>query len=482
MRINFVRSLFKRNHVWKVPSEKNETSEILEKNGNNWMQFVAVISVSTMSIASGAFEMWLSPALPHIISDDFKFKVTSDEVSWVVSLFNVGEVFGFLVHPFLINRIGRKYTLLASAVPQFIASLLLFMADDVSMLYAARIVGGIGFGAGGIAQNFYISEIADKNIRGRLGAFPALGFLIGTISILVTGAFTTYNGMNLTIMCFPLIFMATFYFMPESPYFYLQRNQDEEALKILAKFKGVNDLKTLKLEISKIKEVIIEDRRNKKFVLRSLIENKRHRKSLIIVAILKIAVVFSGARVIATYFQVIFSYTGFTLGPQYIMLIMAPTVAVLIVPTILLVDIIGRRLVILYSSIACSLSLLIVGCFFFWKDHIDPNDMNIFSWIPLISLLVLDIGCIALAATAGVLGVELFSIQIKSTALSVLFLEGQLLEFLTKFTFENITNNIGIYGTFWIYCVLCLIFSLAGFFVTPETKGKTLEEIQLLLD
>ncbi|XP_051159119.1 facilitated trehalose transporter Tret1-like isoform X2 [Leptopilina boulardi] len=482
MKVNFIRSFFKKNYVWKVPSEKNDTSEILGKSKNNWMQYMAVISVSTMSIASGAFEMWLSPALPYIKSTDFKFQVSSDQISWIVSLFNIGEIIGFLVHPFFINRIGRKYTLLASAVPQLLASILVFIAENVTTLYAARIIGGIGFGAGSIVQNFYISEIAEKDIRGRLGAFPALGFLIGTMSILLTGAFSTYDGMNLTILSFPLIFMVSISFMPESPYFYLQRNQDEKAMKILTKLRGVNDSKSLELELSKIKEAIIEDKKNKKFILRNLIETKRHRKSLIIVAILKIAVAFSGARVIAMYFQVIFSYTGFTLGPQYIMLIMAPVVAVLIVPTIVLVDYLGRRLIILYSSIACSLGLFIVGFFFFWKDHIDSNDINLFSWIPLIALVILDIGCIALAATAGILSVELFSIQVKSTALALLFLEGQLLEFLIKLTFENITNNIGIHGTLWIYCALCFGVSLIGFYVTPETKGKTLEEIQLLLD
>lgn len=434
-----------------------------------------------MSMGTGAAELWMTPALPHLKSTNFKFSVSTEELSWIISLFNVGEIIGFLLYPLIIDRIGRKNTLLVFFMPQVLSCALTLSAENVITLYFARIIGGIGYGAGTVVQVIYVNEIADKNVRGLLISISRLAFLIGCISIILVGSLASYDTMNLVVLLLQPIFILTFFFVPESPYFYLKRHRDEEAIKSLSKLHGIDDIKILELKINDMKEDIIEDGKSKTFALRSLFEKKRHRKAFFIVATLKIGVAFSGSSVIAVYTQEIFSYTGFSIAPEYSMIILVAIVSVGIVPIVLLVDYVGRRMVILYSSIICSLSLIVLGLFFFLKIHLQISDLSSISWSPLVALIFLELSSVALLCTSFVISGEIFSSQVKSTALSFLYIKTKLLEVLMKLSFENVVRVFEIYGVFWTYAATCLLLCLTGFYITPETKGKTLEEIQMLL-
>ena len=435
-----------------------------------------------MSMGTGAAELWMTPALPYLKNTKFKFPVSTDELSWIISLFNVGEIIGFLLYPLIIDRIGRKNTLLAFFLPQILSCTLILIAQNVITLFSARIIGGIGYGAGTVVQIIYVNEIADKNIRGLLISISRLAFLIGCISIILVGSFTSYDMMNLVVLLLQPIFILTFFFVPESPYFYLKCHREEEALKSLSKLRGIEDIKILDIEINKMKEDIIEDGKSKNFALRNLFENKRHRKAFFIVATIKIGVAFSGSSVIAVYTQEIFSYTGFFIPPEYSMIILVTIVSIGVVPIVLLVDYVGRRVMILYGSIVCSLSLTVLGLFFFLKIYLHINGLSSISWSPLVALIFLELASVALLCTSFVISGEIFSSQVKSTALSFLYIKTKLLEVLIKLSFENVVGVFQIYGVFWIYAAACFLLCLTGFYITPETKGKTLEEIQILLD
>ena len=431
----------------------------------------------------GIADSWTSPALPFLQSSDSDFRVTVDESSWIASLFNAGAIIGYIIYPFFIDRLGRKYALLILFIPQLTSLVLIYVARSVVLLYIARFISGMGYCAGEIVGYIYIAEIADKKIRGSLILLEAISYSTGGLIVVTMGAFVSYNNMNLISLSVPLLFITIFPFLPESPYFCLKNNREEDAIKILSRLRGVKDLKALEPEINRMKEAIIEGEISKKFAMRKLFENKRHRKALLIVALVKASTAFSGYLAVSSYSQEILSYSGFSLAPEYGTIILTAATLIFIIPTAPLVDYVGRRWLTLSSAIICSLSLGVVGLFFFLKYYLEINDHRSISWMPLVALMVFKISIMAgIYSTSNVLASELFPVEVKSSAFALISIAREILLFLVNLGFEWSIHMFGIYSVFWFYALSCFLLSYLCFIIMPETKGKNLEEIQKMLD
>ena len=436
--------------------------------------------MSLISLGFGNAEYWTSPALPHLRNNNKEFKITGDESSWIASLLSIGFIFGFLFSSLIVDRLGRKFSLLIFAIPQIISWVLIYLAKNVIFLYSARFIGGTGLGGGFAITLVYLGEISDKRFRGLFVTITKLMRSLGSILTLASGAFASYDVMNLILLSVPLTFVAIFIFMPESPYFYLYRNREEEAVASLSKFRGTKDIKILEPDIKRMKDGIIESKEHKNS-LKILFQKKRHRKAFLIVLVMQANASFSGARAVGAFFQDILSHTGVSIEPKYAALILEIVTFFLDIPVIFLIDHIGRRLTILLSGIAGSISLTIVGLFFFLKNY-QQLDLSSISWICLVALTIFKVASIGLFTSPSVLSSELFSIQVKSSAVSLLHILKEFFMFLVKLSFERLVMTLGIYGVFWIYAIACIVLSLTGFLITPETKGKNLEDIQQLLD
>ena len=396
-------------------------------------------------------------------------------------MLSIGEIFGYLLYPLLIDRIGRKYSLIIFAIPQIISWTLIYLAQNVIFLYLARFIGGIGLGGGYAITILYLGEISEKKFRGIFVTTSKVMRILGSIMSLASGAFLSYDTMNLILLSVPLIFLASFIFMPESPYFYLYRNRGKEATDSLSKFRGTKNLQILEAEIKRMKDGIIESKELKQNALKMVFRNRRHRKAFLIVVTLQAAVAFSGSKAISAYFQDIFSYSGVSIAPQNAALALESLTFLFLIPLVFLVDKIGRRFGILLSGLASAASLGTVGLFFFLKDNLQIDTSSI-SWVSLVALGIFKVTSICLYSIPAVLSSELFSMQVKCSAVSLIFIIKESMMFVVKLSFERSVNAFGTYGVFWIYTGACFVLSLTGFFITPETKGKTLEEVQLLLD
>ena len=439
--------------------------------------------MTLIDVGDAGADYWTSPALPYLESQNSPFPITTDEMSLIPSIFHVGALIGLLLYTQFVDRIGRKYTLLLFSSLQIISWALIFVAQGVNLLYVARLIGGIGYAGGIIVKAIYVGEIAEKNIRGLFIFFGNIAYCLGSLITVSTGAFLSYDAMNLVLLSLPILFVVIFPFMPESPYFYLKCKREKEAVDSFSRLRGTTNAKIIEEEITRMKEAIIEAERNKKNSLLKLFESKRSIKGFMIILLLKAGLMLSGMHVIRAYCQEIFNYSGFSIAPEYSTVILTFIVLVGGTPTAPLADYIGRRMLTLYSAIICSLSLFIVGVFFFLKFYIQIEDLSSISWIPLVALIVYQISWAAGIMTSMVLlSSELFSVDVKSSALSLSYIAGEFFLFIAIFGYKRTIENFGIYGLFWMYAVACLVLPLMSIYIMPETKGKTLEEIQKLLD
>ena len=434
-------------------------------------------------IGLGAADVWTSPALPHLESNESEIKVSSTEASWIASLLHVGAIFGYMLYPYMIDSIGRKNTLLLLIIPQLASWILTIFAKDVYSLYAARIICGLGYCAGYAVQGIYISEISSKSIRGILLLCSEVNYQIGTLMLLTIGALCSYKVMNLSMLSTPILFLITFIFMPDSPHYYLQKGSDKKALESISRLRGTKKLNILEPEITKIKKAIIEGQQSNKNAMGQLFENKRYRKALLIVLIANATKGLSGSFAIGTYTQQIFTDSGFSLSPEFSTILVAVVKIIAGLVGSQLIEYVGRRFLYLYAGIVGSFSLGIVGFFFFLKFYWKIEDLSGFSWLPLVGLASFQIvSAASLNSIPVILTLELFPTEVKSLASAIAFLVFELFVFFITLIFDGFNEIVGIYTTFLIYGICCFTGTCTIFCITPETKGKSLEEIQELLD
>jgi MFS family permease len=168
-------------------------------------------------LSSGAALGWTSPANPKFKdgSDDrYNFTLNDEQLSWVGSSLNLGAAAVCIPIGILLNLIGRKWSMLSLVIPFTIGWALIIWAQNLTMLIIARVLIGIAGGAFCVASPVYIGEIAQKEIRGSLGAYFQLMITIGILFVYAVGAGVSVFVLSIICGLLPLIFGAVFFFMP----------------------------------------------------------------------------------------------------------------------------------------------------------------------------------------------------------------------------------------------------------------------------
>ena len=426
----------------------------------------------------GTMYSWTSPALPFLRSNESEISINNVEGSAIATFLDVGAFIGDVVLIFLSGFIGRKYSIFILAVPYTISWLMIILAKNVFTLYASRIISGFTSDMCLCLSTMYVGEIADKNIRGALLTGLKIFINMGHVYVKTAGAFLSYKMMNIMMFIIPLIFLTTFSFMPESPYYLLQKNRREEALKALMKLKGVKKPEFVSTELERMHKFVKESQENKKWMFRELFYTKANRRSFCVVVIAWITKFLSGMVTIDAYTQDIFEETEIPLSPEICAMIIAIVSLSMTVVSAFIIERAGRKISLLLSSLLCALGLLMVGLFFFLKTYL-MLDVKSYTWLPLFGLIVYEVAfALGLAYIPIVLMGEMFALNIKMLAAFTVYFICTIIVIVLKSSFEWVNNVAGIYTTFWFYATCTVAGSLIYFSIAPETKGKTLEEIQ----
>lgn len=421
---------------------------------------------------------WSTSAIPHLKSENSKIRITEMQGSLIASLNYIGMIVGFASSPFLMDRLGRKLSLILVGLSQIVGWLLINQSQSVHALYIARIISGIS-DFSFIVSMIYAGEIADKKIRGTLSSIQILSFSLGIFYMITIGAFLSYETVNKLGFLIPIIFLITFAFMPETPYYLLIRGRDDEAMNTLMKLKNTDNKEDIKLDLERMKAAIVESRENCKSSFHELYSTSGCRRSFLALLFLKVTKQLSGITAIVVYGQEILNQSGFSLESKYLIVILCAGKVFSGIITTSLIDILGRKIILLISAFGTCLALTVVGFFFFLQNYL-KIDCTTFNWLPFVGLMIHVITFnIGLAHVPAVFVGEVFSIKVKVLAASFALTAEAFVGFLIIVNFIPMTETIGIYGTFWFFAVMCLIGPIISNLIVPETKGKYLEDIQI---
>ncbi|XP_015379736.1 PREDICTED: facilitated trehalose transporter Tret1-2 homolog isoform X1 [Diuraphis noxia] len=445
------------------------------REGKKFRQYAAALSTTIGPFAVGTVLAWTSPVLPMLQSENSRIPITADEGSWVGSLIAIGAIIGSIPAGKGADIFGRKPTIAALAVPFIISWAMIYFATSVWELYVARLIAGAVIGGVTATVPMYIGEIAESSIRGELGSYIQVKVTLGILYVYAIGPFVSYEGLAVLCGIIPVImFVLVLLVAPETPTYLLRSGRRKEAEHSLVLLRGheydiAGELEELQQQLEE------EQKRSSKF--KDLISSRATVRASIAVMGLLSFLSFSGINVLIFYAESIFKSSSSSISPQVSSIIIGVLQVKFTFASALLVDKAGRRVLLLISDSVMAVCLGCLGYFFWLQEH--AVDVSAFSLIPLISLGVyISTFSLGFGPIPGVMMGELFSPDVKGLALGIVCVIASLLEFVVVKMYQNLLDWFDHGITFWIFAGFCVLGTVFVWFLVPETKNKTLQEIQ----
>lgn len=405
------------------------------------------------------------------------FRLSTMMEGLVVSSILIGGTIGVGVAGVLADRFGRRKMLIWSALIFFVSALLQSSAASVGILIAARMFGGLGIGMASMLSVTYISEVAPANIRGRLGSVYQLANAVGIVSVyFINSAVLAGRTPNWTenigwrVILLLAAIPALIYFLillpiPESPRWQIQHSQNQKALKTLVLLNGDERGKT---EYDKI----IADRNAQEEG--KTVDKHYLRKVTIIGIILAVLQQAAGINVIIYYAPTVFRQAGATGNMQTLtnsMIGIACFFGVLV--SMWLSDKLGRKILLLVGCAGMTIVQFSVG-------FILANHLKLGMFPPFLIALFLFLFNISMGPLVWVLLGEIFPNSFRGRGMSITNVCMWIANWAISQFFPTALAKFGIGITFTFFGLMCAISFIFILTVLPETKGKSLEDIQKL--
>ncbi|CAK9814494.1 Facilitated trehalose transporter Tret1 [Anthophora quadrimaculata] len=455
---------------------------LVSNNGNQIVpskklpQYIASLTATLGALAIGTTLGWTSPAGDNgkNLQTLYGINISAEEFSWMSSIGAIGSAVICIPTGILADILGRKYTMLLLVIPFTIGWLLIIFANSVLMFYIGRFITGIGSGAFSVVIPIYIAEIAESSIRGTLGSYFQLLLTVGILLTYVLGPLVNMRILSIICAIEVLIFFGIFVFMPESPIFYLKKGTENSARKSLIRLRGAQY--NIENELQEHKEALMENSENTARFW-TVMKSKTTLKSFIIGYGLMFFQQTCGINVVIFYTTSIFEKAGSSLNADESTMIVGLLQVIAVFVSSLIVDRAGRKVLLLTSILSLCLTSCTLGLYFYLLEI--NQDVSTIMWLPLASMCIYIVMFnMGFGPLPWLVMSEIFAPEIKGIAASSTCLFNCILVFIITKYFNNVSQAIGIGETFWLFSVFCIVGAFFVYFIVPETKGRTLEEIQ----
>jgi sugar porter (SP) family MFS transporter len=395
---------------------------------------------------------------------------------WIVSVLLLGAILGAILSGYLADKISRKWTKVISGCIYVVGALGCAFAVSIPMLIGFRFILGLSVGTASFVAPLYISEVSPPRVRGGLVSFNQLMITAGILlAYLVNFAFASMpDGWRwmLGVGAIPgaalAIGMLT---VPRTPRWLMEHGKEKEARDVLKRLRGSDPDADIDGEIAEIREA--QETENATTIRDLLRPNIR--PLIWIGAGLAIFQQFVGINTVIYYAPTILSNTGLTDSASITQTVfVGVTNVVFTIVAVLLLDRVGRRRLLLIGTVGLTVAIIFLGVFFAspWLQH------NA-SYLALVALIVyIAAFAVGLGPVFWLMISEIYPTGIRSKAMSLATVLNWAANFLVAGTFLSLIALISRQGTFFVFGALGILAILFFVWKVPETKDKSLEQLQ----
>ncbi len=404
-----------------------------------------------------------------------QFNLSAELTGWAASSLLVGCMAGALLGGPMGDRFGRKPSLIFCAVLFALSSLGSALPNALGPFAWARFAGGIAIGAASMLSPLYIAEIAPEKIRGTLVALYQLAIVAGILVVFFVNlqiqrmgdeTWNTQVGwrwMFASLALPSLVFGICMAVVPESPRWLMKMGRRTEARQVLERVGGAESAGR---EIAQIDAALREEQGRWKELFTT-----GYRRALLIGILLAVFGQFSGINSIMYYAPEIFKAAGSGTDSAFSQTVIVGAVNVLFTfVAIWLVDRAGRRPLLIAGTLVQVVALVAVGVMF----HRGQSGVGVLLCI----LLFVAAFAVAMGPIPWIVNSEIFPTKLRGRAMSVAIFCLWLADWVVTQTFPMLRESIGPAKTFWVYAFCSLLSTVFVLWMVPETKGRTLEEIE----
>ncbi|MBU6383672.1 MAG: sugar porter family MFS transporter [Verrucomicrobia bacterium] len=399
------------------------------------------------------------------------FQLTTFEQELIVSTLLIGALIGSLAGGLIADSLGRKKTLFATLILFFIGVLTLTIADSFTYFLVGRFISGLAVGIVSMAVPLYIAEMSPPENRGALVSLNQLCVTIGILlAYLVSYAFAAEADWRDMFACafIPIgIQFVGLFFIAETPSWLISHHKRADAEEVLEKIQVHHGHHPHLVNERKEEDGLTKKR------FKALLAPSVRMPFLIGIGVAVFQSI-TGINTVIYYAPRIFQLAGFTeTSTALFATVLVGTINVIVtVIALWLIDRVGRRPLLIAGLIGMAGSLFILGLSFLSQGHA--------SGLTAIFAMLIYVGffAVSLGPVAWLIISEVYPLGVRGRAMGIATFSNWLCNYFVSLTFLTLIQDLGTSGTFWLYAIICLLGLWFVIRLVPETKGKTLEEIQ----
>uniref|UniRef100_A0A670YHW8 Solute carrier family 2, facilitated glucose transporter member 8 n=1 Tax=Pseudonaja textilis TaxID=8673 RepID=A0A670YHW8_PSETE len=427
--------------------------------------FAAVLGPLSFGFVLG----YSSPAIPSLKrSHNPELRLDDTQASWFGSVVTLGAAAGGTLGGYVVDKIGRKLSLMLCAVPYVFGFLIIVSAQNIWMLYLGRLLCGLASGVTSLVVPIYISETSHSKIRGVLGSCVQLMVVTGILGAYLAGMALEWRWLAVLSSIPPCFLLGLMAFVPETPRFLLRQNRQSEAVAALQFLRGP----LVDHDIAEFKNPSI------------------YKPFLIGVAMMFFQQA-SGINALMFYAETIFEDANFK-DSSAATVIVGSIQVIFTATAALIIDKTGRKILLVISGMIMAASATVFGVYFRITVPSPSNSSHLqvlntppveeghpLAWLAVLSMSFFIMGfALGWGPIPWLVMSEIFPLRARGIASGACVLTNWLMAFLVTKEFHDLTVLLTPYGTFWLFSSTCLLNVIFTIVCVPETKGKSLEEIE----
>ena len=469
------------------------------KQEASFLMYLAAFSSLLGAFSFGLGIGWSSPAF-----EQFTYNTSVPQLcepydlsllTWIGSALPLTALFGAAFSDSVVQRFGRRIAMIGYCIPLTIGWLLIIVAQSGSVILTGRIVLGLAIGALSGTVPGYVNDISTIRIRGTLGALFQLFIVTGILFAYVIGAFLTWRMASIVSLTPTILQAILLYFMPEGPNWLIQRKRLDQAKRSLIRVRSPNseidkefDILVQESEqLSKLEKGSIDtvgslgDDKEKQKQKQTKNGSKWHlykKKENLVPLILSLGLMsfqqFSGVNVVMFYATPILHEAGSSITPSLGTILIGLAQWLATFASAVLVDLIGRRSLLLISGVVHVISMLLFGVYYHFLQ-----EKETLGWIPVFSMVIFIIGfAVGWGPIPWLMVAEITPRETSSLTAACSTTVNWALAFIVTKTFKELQELLTQHGVFYLFSALSAASVLFTLFCLPETKNKTYEQIQ----